>query len=202
VDVQGARALHDPPAGADGIASRGGDGDHQLCYPIFPHPAGSIPGIDRRVSLNEDWFDSPSLRRERPAEMILDTSAMVAILNREPEADDFVRLIHDAEVCRISVASYVELSMVIENQLGPEGMRQTETFFRRAGVMIEPVTVDHGEDARQAFLDFRKGRHKAGLDFGDCFSYALAKATGEPLLFKGTDFRLTDIKAAWRTPVA
>lgn len=128
--------------------------------------------------------------------MILDTSAMVAILYREPEAADFARLIHDAELCRISVASYVELSMVIENQLGPEGMRQTEAFFRRAGVVIEPVTLDHGEIARQAFLDFGKGRHKAGLNFGDCFSYALAKATGEPLLFKGTDFSQTDIKAA------
>jgi ribonuclease VapC len=128
--------------------------------------------------------------------MILDTSAMVAIPYREPEAAGFARLIHDAEVCRLSVVSYVELSMVIENQLGPEGMRQTETFFRRAGVVIEPVTVDHGEIARQAFLDFGKGRHRAGLNVGDCFSYALAKASGEPLLFKGTDFSQTDIKAA------
>ncbi len=128
--------------------------------------------------------------------MILDTSAMVAILYRETEAVDFVRLIHDAEVCRISVVNYVELSMVIESQLGPEGMRQTEAFFRRAGVVIEPVTIDHGELARQAFLDFGKGRHKAGLNVGDCFSYALAKATGEPLLFKGADFSQTDIKAA------
>lgn len=84
--------------------------------------------------------------------------------------------------------------MVIENQLGPEGRRQAETFLRR--VVIEPVTVDHGEHARQAFLDFGKGRHKAGLNFGDCFSYALAKATGEPLLSKGADFSQTDIKAA------
>jgi ribonuclease VapC len=128
--------------------------------------------------------------------MILDTSALVAILYREPEAADFARLIHDAEVCRISVASYVELSMVIDNQLGPEGMRQAETFLRRAGVVIEPVTVDHGEHARQAFLDFGTGRHKAGLNLGDCFSYALAKATGEPLLFKGANFSQTDIKAA------
>lgn len=128
--------------------------------------------------------------------MILDTSAMVAILYREPEAADFARLIHDAEVCRISVANYVELSMVIESQLGPEGMRQTEVFFRRADVVIEPVTVNHGELARQAFLDFGKGRHKTGLNFGDCFSYALAKAMGEPLLFKGTDFSQTDITAA------
>lgn len=128
--------------------------------------------------------------------MILDTSAMVAILYREPEAAAFVQLIHDAEMCRISVASHVELSMVMEKQLGPEGMRQAEAFFRRAGIAIEPVTVEQGELARQAFLDFGKGRHKAGLNFGDCFSYALAKATGEPLLFKGNDFAETDIQAA------
>ncbi|MFC0206557.1 type II toxin-antitoxin system VapC family toxin [Sphingobium terrigena] len=128
--------------------------------------------------------------------MILDTSALVAILYREPEATRFAQAIHDADACRISVASYVELSMVIESQLGPEGMRQAEAFFRRAGITIEPVTLDHGELARQAFLDFGKGRHKAGLNFGDCFSYALAKATGEPLLFKGNDFALTDIEAA------
>jgi ribonuclease VapC len=128
--------------------------------------------------------------------MILDTSAMVAILYREPEAADFARLIHDAETCRISVANYVELSMVIESQLGSAGMRQAEAFFRRAGIVVEPVTIEQGELARQAFLDFGKGRHKAGLNFGDCFSYALAKATGEPLLFKGGDFSRTDIKAA------
>lgn len=121
---------------------------------------------------------------------------MVAILYREPEAVVFAQLIHDAETCRISVASYVELSMVIEQQLGPGGMRQAEAFVRRAGITIEPVTVDHGEVARQAFLDFGKGRHKAGLNLGDCFSYALAKATGEPLLFKGRDFGQTDIKPA------
>lgn len=128
--------------------------------------------------------------------MIVDTSAIVAILYREPEAAAFVRLIHDADVCRISVASYVELSMVVESQLGPEGMRQAEAFIRRAGVIIESVTVDQGELARQALLDFGKGRHKAGLNFGDCFSYALAKAMGEPLLFKGDDFSRTDVAAA------
>lgn len=128
--------------------------------------------------------------------MIVDTSAIVAILYGEPEAAAFVRLIHDADVCRISVASYVELSMVIESQLGPEGMRQAEAFLRRAGITIESVTVDQGELARQAFLDFGKGRHKAGLNFGDCFSYALAKAMGEPLLFKGDDFNRTDVAAA------
>jgi len=128
--------------------------------------------------------------------MIIDTSAMVAILYHEPEAEAFTQLIHDADECRISVASYVELSMVVENQLGPEGMRQAEAFFRRAGVTVEPVTVEQGELARQAFLDFGKGRHKAGLNYGDCFPYALAKATGEPLLFKGNDFSQTDIRTA------
>ncbi len=128
--------------------------------------------------------------------MILDTSAIVAILYREPEALSFAQRIHDADSCRISVANHVELSMVVESQLGPEGTRQAEAFFRRADITIEPVTVEQGELARQAFLDFGKGRHKAGLNFGDCFAYALAKATGEPLLFKGNDFALTDIAAA------
>ena len=85
--------------------------------------------------------------------------------------------------------------MVVESQLGPDGMRQAEAFLRRAGVVVEPVTLEQGELA-QAFLDFGKGRHKAGLNFGDCFSYALAKATGEALLFKGGDFALTDIRPA------
>lgn len=128
--------------------------------------------------------------------MILDTSALVAILYREPEAEAFTQAVHDVDTSRVSVVSYVELSMVVENQLGPEGMRQAEAFFRRAGITIEPVTIEQGELARQAFLDFGKGRHKAGLNFGDCFSYALAKASGEPLLFKGDDFALTDIEAA------
>jgi ribonuclease VapC len=128
--------------------------------------------------------------------MIVDTSALVAILYREPEAAGFVKAIHDVELTRISVANYVELSMVVEGQLGPDGMRQAEAFLRRAGIIVEPVTLDHGELARQAFLDFGKGRHKAGLNFGDCFAYALAKATGEPLLFKGNDFSQTDVQAA------
>jgi len=123
-------------------------------------------------------------------------AALVAILSRAPEAVAFAQLIHDADVCRMSVENYVELAMVVESQLGPEGMQQAQAFFRRAAIAIEPVTIEHGELARQAFLDFGKGRHKAGLNFGDCFSYALAKATGEPLLFKGNDFSQTYIEAA------
>jgi ribonuclease VapC len=128
--------------------------------------------------------------------MIVDASALVAILYREPEAQAFVERIHDADACRISVATTVELSMVVESQLGPDGMRQAEAFLRRAGVVVEPVPLEQGELARQAFLDFGKGRHKAGLNVGDCFSYALAKATGETLLYKGGDFALTDIQSA------
>ena len=128
--------------------------------------------------------------------MILDTSALVAVLYGEPEARDFVERIRAADVCRISVANHVELSMVVESQLGPNGTRQADAFLRRAGVVVEPVTVEQGDLARQAFLDFGKGRHKAGLNFGDCFAYSLARATGEALLFKGDDFALTDIRRA------
>lgn len=128
--------------------------------------------------------------------MILDTSALIAILYREPEAEAFVQRIHEAETCRMSVATWLELVIVVERQLGPEGTRQAETFLRRAGIVVEPLTVDQGELARQGFLDFGKGRHRAGLNYGDCFAYALAKATGEPLLFKGNDFSQTDISTA------
>ncbi len=128
--------------------------------------------------------------------MIVDPSALVAILCREPEPQAFVERIHAADVCRIGVATHVELSLAIESQLGPDGVRQAEALFRRAGVAVEPVGLEQGELARQAFLDFGQGRHKAGPSFGDCFSYALAKATGEALLFKGADFALTDIRPA------
>ncbi|MDQ2901463.1 MAG: type II toxin-antitoxin system VapC family toxin [Acidobacteriota bacterium] len=85
---------------------------------------------------------------------------------------------------------------LINAGFGPEAGRQCDMFLRRAEILIEPVTVEHAHLARQAFLDFGKGRHPAGLNFGDCFAYALAKATGEPLLFKGDDFSKTDIRAA------
>ena len=127
--------------------------------------------------------------------MIIDTSALVAILYGEPEAERFTQHIHAANACRISVANHVELSIVVERQMGLEGLRQADVFIRRAGITIEPVTLEQGDLARQAFLDFGKGRHRAALNFGDCFAYALAKATGEPLLFKGYDFALTDVNS-------
>jgi len=85
---------------------------------------------------------------------------------------------------------------VIERQARPEIARQCDMFFRRAGIIVEPFTVEQAHIARQAFHDFGKGRHRAGLNFGDCFAYALSKVTGEPLLFKGDDFKKTDIVSA------
>ncbi len=131
--------------------------------------------------------------------MILDTSALVAIFFGEPEAFSFTEIIHNADRCSISVANFLELSMVVEAQLGPSGGRQCDLFLNRAGIIIEPVTIEHGYLARQAFLDFGKGRHPAGLNFGDCFAYALAKAANEPLLFKGKDFSKTDLKVVTRS---
>jgi len=86
--------------------------------------------------------------------------------------------------------------MVVEGQFGTEALRQCDALVRRVGIVIEPVTVEQAYAARPAFHDFGKGRHPAALNFGDCFAYALAKVTGEPLLFKGEDFKKTDIVSA------
>lgn len=128
--------------------------------------------------------------------MILDTSALVAVLYKEPERDEFLKLIHEAEECLMSVASFLELSMVVERQLGPDAARQVDTFLLRAGVNLVAVTVQQGQLARQAFLDYGKGRHSAGLNLGDCFAYALARESGHPLLFKGNHFSQTDLTSA------
>jgi ribonuclease VapC len=130
--------------------------------------------------------------------VILDTSALVAILFEEREAENFARLILEADVCRLSVVSHLELSIVLERQAKPEAARQAEAFLRAAAIVVEPVTLQQGALARQAFYDFGRGRHRARLNFGDCFAYALAKAMNEPLLFKGHDFIKTDVRAAWR----
>jgi ribonuclease VapC len=128
--------------------------------------------------------------------MILDSSAVLAVVFGEPELDAFARAITAAPVCHISAASLFEASIIAESRAGDLAVRQCDSFFRNSRVSIEPVTEDHALLARQAYSDFGKSRHPAGLNFGDCFSYALAKATGEPLLFKGDDFRKTDIQPA------
>jgi ribonuclease VapC len=128
--------------------------------------------------------------------MILDSSPLVAILAGEPDAELYIQAISRAPRCRISAGTFIELSIVVESQFPVEVLRQCDALFRRVGIVIEPVTVDHAHLARQAFHDFGKGRHPAGLNFGDCFAYALARHTGEPLLFKGNDFSQTDIVPA------
>jgi ribonuclease VapC len=93
----------------------------------------------------------------------------------------------------MSVATFVEVSIVVESQTGDTGSRQWDLFFRRAGITLEPVTEEQAYTSRQAWSDYGKQRHPANLSFGGCFSYALAKTLGEPLLFKGRDFSFTDI---------
>ena len=128
--------------------------------------------------------------------MIVDTSAVLAILFAEPDAQRYARAISDATLCRMSVATFVEVSIVVESQTGDSGSRQWDRFFRLAGFALEPITEEQAYAARQAWSDFGKGRSYAKLNFGDCFSYALAKTLGEPLLFKGDDFSQTDVKPA------
>jgi ribonuclease VapC len=128
--------------------------------------------------------------------VIVDTSAIVAILFNEPDAATYATAIAEAEIRRISAATYVEASIVIEANTKAGGTAEFDTFVRRAGLSIEPVTEEQAHLARQAYSHYGRGRHAAGLNYGDCFSYALAKATGEPLLFKGADFKKTDIRRA------
>lgn len=129
--------------------------------------------------------------------MIIDTSALVAILRKEPEGDDCLVAITKAEVRRVSAASYVETGIVIDCNDDPVLSRRLDQFLDELAVTIEPVTEEQARIARQTYRDFGKGSgHPAKLNLGDCFSYALAKATGEPLLFKGQDFARTDIAPA------
>jgi ribonuclease VapC len=128
--------------------------------------------------------------------MIIDTSAIIAVLFNEDDAELYANLISQSDRRRMSAATFVETAIVVETQTKTNGGRQFDAFLRQAHIAIEPVTEEHAHIARQAFIDFGKGRHPAGLNYGDCFSYALAKATGEPLLFKGKDFSKTDLVAA------
>jgi ribonuclease VapC len=129
--------------------------------------------------------------------MIIDTSAIVAILRQEPEARRFAEAIETAPVRRVSATTYVEIGAVIDGGRDPVASRLVDELLATAGIVIEPVTAAQARIAREAYRDFGKGSgHAAGLNFGDCFAYALAKATGEPLLFKGDDFSHTDVTTA------
>jgi ribonuclease VapC len=128
--------------------------------------------------------------------MVADTSALVAILLGEPTADRLTAALGGARPLRCSAVSLVEASMVMQGRLGERGERELDLLIARLRVEIVPVTVEQAELARSAFRRFGKGRHPAGLNFGDCFSYALARALGEPLLFVGNDFSQTDVQVA------
>jgi ribonuclease VapC len=128
--------------------------------------------------------------------MVIDTSAIVAILFGEAEAEAFAEIIEATPVRLTSVASALEATIVIESELGEEGGRELDALLQTTGISIEPVTTEQLAAARHAFRNFGKGRHPAALNFGDCFSYALSKSTGEPLLFKGDDFARTDVESA------
>ena len=128
--------------------------------------------------------------------MVIDTSAIVAIALNEPDAEAFERRIADASIRLISAATVLEAAMVIESRLGEPGGSEFDLWLHKAGVEIVAVDAEHADQARRAWRRFGKGRHSAGLNFGDCFSYALSALTQEPLLFKGDDFSRTDIEAA------
>jgi ribonuclease VapC len=125
--------------------------------------------------------------------MVLDTSALLAVLWNEPERRQFVERIEATPVRLLSVATFVETSIVLEARKGAEGVRELDAFLERANIELVDVTPSHGRLARRAFANYGKGRHRAGLNYGDCFAYALAADTGEPLLFKGDDFQHTDV---------
>ncbi|MCH7929986.1 MAG: type II toxin-antitoxin system VapC family toxin [Proteobacteria bacterium] len=125
--------------------------------------------------------------------MIVDTSALIAVLRREPEADRFVdRLLATSEV-RISAGTFLEIRIVAERD---DGGAELDELMEAVGIEVVPVDARHVELAFDGFRRFGKGRHPAGLNFGDLFAYGLARALDEPLLSKGDDFNRTDIKAA------
>jgi ribonuclease VapC len=131
--------------------------------------------------------------------MIIDTSAIIAILREEPEARSCAEAIANASSRRVSAVNYVEAAVVIDGSRNPIASRRFDDLLREAQLIVEPVTGEQARIAREAYRDFGKGSgHPAGLNFGDCFAYALAKATGEPILFKGDDFILTDLSPVLR----
>ena len=128
--------------------------------------------------------------------MIVDTSAILAVLFDEPDAERFARAIAEAPHCRMSAANFLEAALVVEGRAGLIGGHELDLFIERAAIELVPVSVEHAQAARRAWRRFGKGNHSAGLNFGDCFAYALAEVAEEPLLYKGEDFALTDVESA------
>lgn len=131
--------------------------------------------------------------------MILDTSALLAVLLGEPDANRFKEAIATGAPCRLSIASVLEAAIVVESRGGIAAGHELDAFLENAGIELVPVTTEHLEAARHAWPRFGKGNHPARLNFGDCFAYALAADMQEPFLsflFKGEDFARTDLEAA------
>ena len=128
--------------------------------------------------------------------MIVDTSAIMALLLKEPEASAFGAALTEEPRIAISAATLVELCMVAESRAGPAVWAEVEALVAGAGIEVVPFTAGQAALARDGWRRFGKGRHPAGLNFGDCFAYALAQERGEPLLFKGDDFARTDVRRA------
>ena len=125
--------------------------------------------------------------------MVLDTSALLALLLDEPEAEDFRAAVEEDTTRLVSAATLLETALVIEARKGERGGQELDTLIQKAEVLVVPVDAEHVFEARRAFRRFGKGRHAAGLNVGDVFAYALARTAGEPLLFKGDDFAKTDV---------
>jgi ribonuclease VapC len=129
--------------------------------------------------------------------VIVDTSALIAILRDEPDAGRFIDVLATDADPRVSAATLVEAAAVVDANKDPVLSRRLDDLLQAVGVHVEPLTEEHARIARQAYRDFGKGSgHPASLNLGDCFAYALAAATGEPLLFKGNDFSETDLASA------
>jgi len=129
--------------------------------------------------------------------IVLDSSALIAVLRREAEAEDFIRIIAEADGCLLSAVSLMETSMVLAGRRGAAAFwAELDAFIARAEIEVVCHDARLALAAREAFLRYGKGRHPAGLNMGDCATYALAKLRGLPLLFKGNDFPATDLMAA------
>ena len=125
--------------------------------------------------------------------MVLDSSAIIALLLDEPDADSLRLAIADSATRLVSAATLVETSIVIENRYGEAGGRELDLLITRLGIVIVAVDDEQAAEARRGWRRFGRGRHPAGLNYGDLFSYALSKHSGEPLLYKGSDFTRTDV---------
>lgn len=133
--------------------------------------------------------------------MVIDTSAIVAIALNEDDAADIERLIADDPIRLISAATVLEATMVIEARLGDAGGREFDLWLVKIGAEIAAVDIQQADAARRAWRRYGKGRHAASLNYGDCFSYALAMTRSEPLLFKGEDFAKTDVNRSGVEPL-